>query len=353
LKSFPLLQTTTRARAPLRLGFGGGGSDIPAYSSQFGGCILNATISMYAYASVVPSRSGFIEIHLPDLPYKEQFSTTEILDFDRSSPSALIRGILSRFFTTYGPLPPMEVTAWSDAPAGSGLGSSSTLVVAICNAIASALGIPLGEYDLAHLAYEIERIDMKMAGGQQDQYAAAFGGVNFMEFHTDGSILVNPLRIKNAVLSELESSLLLYFTGVSRLSANIIQDQISSVSSGTGGSTDAMHRLKEEALSMKRSLLRGEIPAFYTALNQGWEEKKKTSRSISSSQIESIVETAKKSGAQAAKLSGAGGGGFIMFFVAPEMRQSVAKRLLQFGGQIYPVNFTHLGSETWSLKTPK
>jgi D-glycero-alpha-D-manno-heptose-7-phosphate kinase len=308
---------------------------------------------MYAYASVAPSRSRFTQIYLPDLPFEEQFTASKILDFDKSSPSALIRAILSRFFTIFGPLPPMEVSAWSDAPAGSGLGSSSTLVVAICNAIASALSIPLSEYDLAHLAYEIERLDMQMAGGQQDQYAAAFGGLNFMEFHTDGSVLVNPLRIKSSVLNELESSLLLYFTGVSRLSANIIQDQILSINSGAGDSIEAMHRVKEEAITMKRSLLRGEIPAFYNALNEGWNQKKKTSKSISNPLIESIVETAKESGAQAAKLSGAGGGGFIMFFVTPEVRQNVAKRLLQYGGQIYPVNFTQFGSETWSPKTPK
>jgi D-glycero-alpha-D-manno-heptose-7-phosphate kinase len=209
----------------------------------------------------------------------------------------------------------------------------------------------MDEYELASLAYRIERIDLGMKGGQQDQYAAAFGGLNFMEFHRDGSVLVNPLRIRSSTKSELESSLLLYYTGVSRFSASIIQDQISSVSSGDAASVDAMNCLKEEAMSMKRSLLRGELHAFYSALNHGWEQKKRTSKLVSNRNVDSVVEAAMNAGAVAAKLSGAGGGGFIVFFVSPEKRQILASKLTEFGGKTFPVVFTEGGSINWSCQS--
>jgi D-glycero-alpha-D-manno-heptose-7-phosphate kinase len=344
------LDAVWRSRAPLRLGFGGGGTDIPVYSTQYGGCVLNATISMYAYSSVAPAKPGRVGIRLPVTGHIEEYDLDEMLQIRPSGPTTLVLGILQRFHREFGRLPGMEVSAWSDAPAGSGLGASSTLAVAVCTALAESLQIPMGEYDIARMAYEIERVELSMAGGQQDQYAAAFGGINFMEFHKDGSVLVNPLRVRDAILSELESSLVLYFTGISRESARIIDDQVATVSSGAGKSMEAMHRLKDEAVSMKAYLLRGEIPLFYQAINQGWMAKKETSGSISNPKIEMLFAEAMAAGAVSAKLSGAGGGGFVMFFTQPEKRSRVVARLSELGGQVYPVSFTHTGAHHWSVK---
>jgi D-glycero-alpha-D-manno-heptose-7-phosphate kinase len=343
------LAQTRRARAPLRLGFGGGGTDVPAYSSRYGGCVLNATISMYAYASVAPRTDGRIGIRLGSLQHRAELAPADLAGLEPRGSTALVEGILRRFARDYGPLPSLDLAAWSDAPPGSGLGSSSTVAVVICTVLAEALRIPLGEYDLAQLAYEIERVELGMAGGQQDQYAAAFGGVNFMEFHEDGGVLVNPLRIKSSVLSELESSLILYYTGVSRDSAKIIEDQINAAQSTPSRSLEALHRIKQEAVAMKMHLLRGDLASFYEAINAGWLAKKQSAHSISNPAIEELLSGAMEAGALAAKLSGAGGGGFIMFFARPEERSSVVERLLRSGGQVYPVSFTGTGAQHWGV----
>jgi D-glycero-alpha-D-manno-heptose-7-phosphate kinase len=334
----------------LRLGFGGGGTDVPAYSNRRGGCILNATISMYAYASISPRNNDKIGVQLGSLRYNAELDRATLIDLKPNGETALVEGILRRFARDYGPIPPIDLAAWSDAPPGSGLGSSSTLAVALCAVLAEMLGLPLGEYDVARLAYEIERLELGMAGGQQDQYAAAFGGVNFMEFHEDGGVLVNPLRVKPSIMDELESSLVLYYTGVSRDSARIIRDQIHAAESEPSRSLEALHKIKEEAVAMKKHLLTGDLAAFYSALNTGWEAKKQSSTSISNARIDEIVTETKKSGALAAKLSGAGGGGFIMFFVRPEQRAEVISRLLGFGGQVFPVSFTDTGVKCWGVK---
>jgi D-glycero-alpha-D-manno-heptose-7-phosphate kinase len=340
---------TRRARAPLRLGFGGGGTDVPAYSSRYGGCVLNTTISMYAYASVSPRGDGRIGVSLGSLNHSAVLDPTELGQIKPRGATALVEGILRRFARDYGPLPSMDLAAWSDAPPGSGLGSSSTVAVVICSVLAETLRIPLGEYDVARLAYEIERLELGMAGGQQDQYAAAFGGVNFMEFHEDGGVLVNPLRVKGSVLSELESSLILYYTGVSRESAQIIQDQISAAESVPSRSLEALHRIKQEALALKKHLLQGDLSSFYGAINSGWLAKKQSAKSISNAQIDKLLTCATGSGALAAKLSGAGGGGFIMFFARPEFRAHLIENLLRSGGQIYPVSFTQTGVQNWEV----
>jgi D-glycero-alpha-D-manno-heptose-7-phosphate kinase len=342
---------TIRGRAPLRLGFGGGGTDVPAYSHRYGGCVLNATISMYAYASVTPRSDRRVGVQLGSLRHYVEHEVSSLPKLQPQGQAALVEGILRRFALTFGELPPLDLNAWTDAPIGSGLGSSSTLVVVICAVLAEALNIPLGEYELAQLAYEIERVEMAMAGGQQDQYSASFGGVNFMEFHQDGGVLVNPLRIKSTIMTELESSLILYYTGVSRESALIIGEQIRAAESTSSRALEALHQIRQEATSMKMHLLRGDLAAFYMALNAGWLAKRETAKSISNPHIEELFSLAINSGAITGKLSGAGGGGFIMFFAKPERRANVVEKLLQHGGQVYPVNFTPKGVQCWAVSS--
>jgi D-glycero-alpha-D-manno-heptose-7-phosphate kinase len=244
---------------------------------------------------------------------------------------------------------PLRMTTHTDAPPGSGLGSSSTLVVSMIKAFVEWLNLPLGEYDIARLAFEIERHDVGLSGGRQDQYAATFGGFNFMEFHPHERVVVNPLRVKNWIVSELEASLLLYFGGVSRDSARIIDEQTSNVKAKDSGAIDAMHALKQEALSMKECLLKGDFDGLVESMEAGWQAKKRMASSISNPQIEASYELAKQAGMRAGKISGAGGGGFMMLIVDPVRRMDVVRALSTTNGQIYNCHFTEIGTQGWKI----
>jgi D-glycero-alpha-D-manno-heptose-7-phosphate kinase len=211
------------------------------------------------------------------------------------------------------------------------------------------LNLPLGEYDIARLAYEIERVDVGLSGGRQDQYAATFGGFNFMEFHPGERVVVNPLRIKNWIISELEASLILYFGGVSRHSAQIIDEQSANVKRNDPAAVEATHALKTEAIAMKENLLKGDFEGLVQSVQAGWEAKKKMAKSISNPQIEEIYERALKAGARAGKISGAGGGGFMMLLVDPVRRMDVVRALQQAQGQIFMCHFTKYGTEGWKI----
>ncbi|WP_256873324.1 GHMP family kinase ATP-binding protein [Pseudomonas taiwanensis] len=244
---------------------------------------------------------------------------------------------------------PLELDTFCDAPAGSGLGSSSTLVVVMIRAFVELLNLPLDDYEIAKLAYKIERVDCHLQGGRQDQYSATFGGFNFMEFYSDEHAVINPLRIKNWIVCELEASLVLFYTGVSRESARIIADQSRNVESGSQQTIDAMHGLKHQALVMKECLLRGDIPGIVESLKLGWESKKQSAKTVSNSVIDDIYNAAIDSGALAGKVSGAGGGGFMMFFVPTEKRMDVIRTLGRFDGQVSNCHFTKYGTQAWRI----
>jgi D-glycero-alpha-D-manno-heptose-7-phosphate kinase len=237
-----------------------------------------------------------------------------------------------------------------DVPKGSGLGSSSTITVAVLGAFTEWLNLPLGEYDIAHLAYEIERKDLKMAGGKQDQYAATFGGFNFMEFEANDKVIVNPLRIKNNSLNELENNLLIYYTGTSRLSGQIIEKQAENFSKNAENAVEAAHKLKEQAVMMKEALLMGKLDKIGEILDFGWQHKKQTAGGISNPLIDELYNAAKNAGASGGKISGAGGGGFMMIYAPGISRYSVIKALEPFGGMFYHFDFTGSGLTTWTLK---
>ncbi|MCS6985105.1 MAG: GHMP kinase [Leptospiraceae bacterium] len=240
-----------------------------------------------------------------------------------------------------------ELTTYVDAPPGSGLGSSSTLAVAVISAFADLWGLALGEYDIAHLAYEIQRIGLGMAGGKQDQYAAAFGGFNFMEFYANDKVIVNPLRIKQEVINELQFNLLLYYTGTSRLSSKIIEAQVEGVKAKKEKPIEAMNKLKEQAFLMKEAILKGKLGEVGEILDFGWQYKKQMAEGITSPVLEEIYEAAKMAGATGGKISGAGGGGFMMFYCPGNSRYKVIEALQKFGGEFRRFQFTKFGAETW------
>lgn len=338
-----------RSRAPLRIGLAGGGTDVSPYSDEFGGAILNATISHFAHAVLEPLESGGIIINAMDRGETEQYDKLDD-GLPINGMLDLHKGIINRIQKDYGITHKnFSLTTFVDAPAGSGLGTSSTLMVAIIGAFAEMLKLPLGEYDIAHYAYEIERKDLQLAGGRQDQYAATFGGVNFMEFYADDKVIVNPLRIRNEYLYELENNLVLYFTSTSRESATIIKEQQKNVLQKNEKSIDAMHQLKEQARRMKEALLRGNLNEIGEILDFGFQQKRNMAHNISNNLIEEIYEAAKKSGATGGKISGAGGGGFMTFYCPQNTRYKVMETLNSFGGSVKPYLFTKSGLTTWTI----
>ena len=343
-----------RSRAPLRLGLAGGGTDVSPYSDLHGGYVLNATIDMHAHCTLEPLPDG-APVVFEALDLGERFEAPLSASYPLDGELKLHKAIYNRVVRQFngGVALPLKVSTWSDAPPGSGLGTSSTLVVAILSAFEELLSIPLGEYDLAHLAFDIERIDCALAGGKQDQYAAVFGGFNFMEFYADDRVIVNPLRVRRHIENELQSSLLLYFTGRSRESARIIEDQVKNAKADAGakdGAVAAMHEVKQLALTMKEKLLRGDVAGVQDLFRSSWEAKKRMSATISTHEIERIADAALAAGANAVKISGAGGGGFMMLFVDPVKRLQVMAALSDFSGQFHRFQFTHQGAEAWTTR---
>jgi D-glycero-alpha-D-manno-heptose-7-phosphate kinase len=216
-------------------------------------------------------------------------------------------------------------------------------------AFVELLNLPLDDYTIAQLAFKIEREDCGLQGGRQDQYTATFGGFNFMEFYADNRAVINPLRIKNWILCELEASLLLFYTGVSRESAMIIADQSNNVKSGSVDAIEAMHGIKREALVMKECLLKADFEGIVESMRQGWESKKKSAKTVSNPHIEEIYNAAIMAGALAGKVSGAGGGGFMIFFVPPCKRMGVIRTLTEFDGLVSNCHFTKNGSQAWRI----
>lgn len=337
-----------RSKAPLRLGLAGGGSDVSPYSDEYGGSILNATISLYAYCTIEETDDGNISLNAPDINSSIVYPIDSELPIDGTLD--LHKAVYNRIVKDFKINPcSFSITTYSDAPPGSGLGSSSTMVVAIIKAFSEWLNLPLGEYEIARLAYEVERIDLKLSGGKQDQYAAAFGGFNFMEFKKDEQVIVNPLRIKQWIIDELESSIILYYTGASRESAKIIDEQKKNATSKNVTAIEAMHRIKQSSIEMKEAILKGDISAFARILGKSWEDKKKMASSISNNHIDSIFKTAMDAGAMTGKISGAGGGGFIIFVVNPIKKIDVVNALNWLDGRVVDFQFSEGGCHGWKI----
>ena len=300
-----------RSKAPLRLGLAGGGSDVSPYSDIYGGLILNATINLYAYCTIEETDDNQIVINAYDVCCHKSYPLGKYLEID--GDASLIKGVYNRIMKDYVfDVKSFKITTYNDAPAGSGLGTSSTMVVCILKAFVEWLSLPLGDYELSRLAYEIERKDLGLSGGKQDQYAAAFGGFNYMEFLQNDLVIVNPLKIKRWIIDELEASMVLYFTGASRSSAAIID-------------------------------------SFADILREGWENKKKMASHITNPVIQEAMDVAMKAGAKAGKVSGAGGGGFIMFIVEPTRKKEVIEALKKMTGFVMPFQFSDGGAHGWKI----
>lgn len=347
---FSWSSTNVRSRAPLRLGFGGGGTDLSAYSDAHGGVVLNATIDRYAYAHLTRQEGNAVTLKADDLGREEVLPLS--LDFDINEGLILHRAVYRHMMLSYngGVAEPLRITTTIDVPAGSGLGASSALTVALIGAFAHAMELPLGPYEVARLAVEIEREQLGLAGGKQDQYAAAFGGINFIEFFPEAvGVVVNPLRLRRSFLNEFESSLVICFSGQSRESADIIKQQESGLSGLNAATTNAMHEIKSQAHAMKGRLLLGDIQGMADIMHHSWQSKKQTAAAVTNAGVDRLLEVALDSGAWAGKVSGAGGGGFIMLLADPERRFGLIRKLNEEGGEASAIKLVFEGTEAWSV----
>lgn len=338
---------SVRARAPLRLGFAGGGTDVSPFCDLEGGCVLNATIGLYAYAHLRLRDDGRVRFEAADIG--ETLEAEAACDLPTDQGARLHVGVYNRIMREFNGGAPLAVDVMTtvDVPGGSGLGSSSTLVVALIEAYRELLRLPLREHDVAQLAFEIERVELGLAGGRQDQYAAAFGGFNFMEFHGDGRTVVNPLRIHPETLAELEASIVLYYTGQARESAEVIKTQQTNMRALDPVAMAGLKAMKVEAIEIKDALLRHDLAAFVATLNRGWAAKKSTASGISNREIDALIDGCFAHGAQAAKLSGAGGGGFLLLIAQPTRRHRLLAHLATQPGRIMPCHFHPFGGEGW------
>jgi D-glycero-alpha-D-manno-heptose-7-phosphate kinase len=338
-----------KSRAPLRLGLAGGGTDVSPYCDEFGGLVLNATLDRYAYCILKNTEGMHIRFESTDLGIIEEYSIEEEINF--TGPLDLIKSVYLEFVNRYcdGILFPVSVHTFCDSPMGSGLGSSSTLVVTIIKAFTELLNVPLDDYEIASLSFYIERVKCGHHGGRQDQFSATFGGFNYMEFYADNKSIITPLRIKNWITCNLESTLLLFYSGISRKSALVIDEQSENILKKNERSIEAMHGIKSESIVMKEALLTGNFDLLVECLRNGWKHKKDSAASVSTILLDKIYDSAISAGALAGKISGAGGGGFMMFYVPVEQRMSVINSLNYFSGVVSNCHFTNEGVQSWTV----
>ncbi len=335
------------SRAPLRIGLAGGGTDVSPYCDRFGGAVLNATISLYANATIEPIPGNRIIIAALDRQEQQDFEIQPQLPIDGTLD--LLKAVYNRINKDYGvPSMGFKLSTFVDAPAGSGLGTSSTLVVAIVGVFKEMLQLTLSPHEIAKYAWDIERNDLEFSGGRQDQYAATFGGFNFLEFFGSETVIVSPLQLDAGFIAGIRDKLLLYYTDTSRNSAHIIDEQVKNVVEQKQESIDAMHRLKEQAVRMKTILTEGAMDELGPLLHFGFMHKKNMAANITNPVIEKIYATALGAGATGGKISGAGGGGFMVFYCPAKTKEAVAHALSAFGGYTRPYSFVHAGLQTWA-----
>lgn len=333
-----------RARAPLRLSFAGGGTDVAPFPSREGGLVLSATINRYAHGTLRPRADGQISIESVDFGLAVNYGVDEPLVYDGELD--LVKAAIRTVGT--GRDGGFDIFVHSDAPPGSGLGSSSSVMVALIGLLKEHGRIPLTEYEIAHLAYVLEREELEIRGGLQDQYAATFGGFNFIEF--DGErVVVNPLRIPWETINELEHNMLLCYTGAPRRSDGIIDDQTARFEAGDAGTLAGLRRQKELAVEMKNALLRGRLNEFGVLLGEAWESKKRLSPRVSTGVIDEAYAAAIAEGALGGKVTGAGGGGHMVFYCRFERKHRVAERLMQLGLSVMEFSFTFRGLDSWTF----
>ena len=346
-----------RAKTPLRISFAGGGTDVPPFPEREGGLVLNATISRYAYGTLVPGSGEKIAIESVDFGMTATYGIDESLDHDGQldMAKAAIRKVEQRYPRRAGDPADrrrlhqgFELFLHSNAPPGTGLGSSSAMAVTLIGLLKEFRHLQMTDYEIASLACSIEREDLGIRGGLQDQYVTTFGGFNLIEFGAD-RVIVNPLRIAPDALLELEQCLLLCYTGSSRAADHIIEDQTERFEQHDETALHGLRQQKVLAVEMKEALLERRLTDFGELLHEAWQAKKDMSSRISNDRIDEMYEKARRHGAIGGKVTGAGGGGYMLFYCDYRTKHRVAEAMLAMDARVEEFAFEQEGLRTWRV----
>ena len=336
-----------RAKAPLRVSFAGGGTDVSPFVEREGGCVVSATINRYAHGTLRARAAPHVKIQSLDFGTSVEYDSRELTQYDGKFD--LAKAAISRLCP--GEAVGLDLFLHSDVPPGSGLGSSSTLMVTLVGLLNEYRHLALGAHRIAALAYEIERVDLGVRGGYQDQYAAAFGGFNFMEFTAKG-VAVTPLDLPPGLVNELEASLLLAYSGAPRMSSHIIEDQVARYERGEEESIQSLRRLKALAIEMRDALLAERLADFGELLHVEWQTKQRLSPKIGTQHLGELYAAARETGAIGGKAAGAGGGGFLLLCCPFDKKHRVAQRLQELGCTVSDLAFSREGVQTWTVPDP-
>jgi D-glycero-alpha-D-manno-heptose-7-phosphate kinase len=313
-------------RSPVRISFGGGGTDLPAYYEQYGGAVLSTAINKYFYTILKKRNDGKIQVISSDLRVTETWrgiTRMPLKQSDLEIPLAALKEV--------GCDIAVDLFLASEIVAGTGLGSSASVCVGVLKTLATYLDLPFSKYELAERSFHIARNVLNKPVGKQDEYAAAFGGINFINFDRDGTTLVEPLALRSDLLREFQGSLMLFFTGAAHNSWKLLKEQERSTKQENGAAIDSLHEIRVLADRMREVLLKGDFKSFGAMLHEGWQAKKRISSQISNSTIDQAYEAALENGALGGKIAGAGGGGFLLLFCEEEHQENVRHALAQLG----------------------
>lgn len=339
-------QPIIRSRAPVRISFAGGGTDVSPFTETHEGAVVAVSINQYSHASMQFRRNGKVRLIEEKDRVREELPANGMLPY--GTRLDLIKSVINHYHDHLGN--GFEFGVHTDVPPRSGLGGSASLAVAaigVFNTLHAEKGID--KYEIAELAYKLEREELKNAGGRQDQYASVFGGINFIEFKGNNFVRVHPLNLKPDTLLELETNLLLLYLGSRMDSGHIIEEQTRNVKTNTQ-TMEAMIATKKLAYDVKYSLLRGNLKLFGELLDEGWRLKKQFAKSISNPRIDGIYVALKKAGALGAKITGAGGGGHMIVYCAPGRKHQVIRKAEKLGARVVPFSFDFEGLVTWKAE---
>jgi D-glycero-alpha-D-manno-heptose-7-phosphate kinase len=313
-------------RSPVRISFGGGGTDLPAYYEQYGGAVLSVAINKYFYTILRTRGDGRVQVISSDLRVFENWQNIANIPAEGSEleiPLAVLKELDCKVS--------VDLFLASEIPPGTGLGSSASVCVNILKTLTNYLQKPFSKYDLAERAFHIARNVLGKHVGKQDEYAAAFGGLNYMSFHQNGSAEIESLDLETDLMRDFQSKLMLFFTGAAHHSWDILQEQESFTRSHSGTTVEALHEVKALGLQMRQALERGQLQAFGDLLHESWQAKRRVSNKITTPRIDQLYTLAREHGATGGKITGAGGGGFLLIYCEKEFQQAVRHALLGEG----------------------
>jgi len=333
-----------RSKAPFRVSFGGGGTDMAPYCIDHGGCVINTTIDRHVYTTLIPRQDKKIRVFSVNLNKELIF---DIGDRDYFTEFELFKGIINVLEVKDG----FDIITYSELPPGSGMGGSSSLSVALIGALNRYYKLGLSKQEIAQKAYSIERDELKQKGGYQDQFAAAYGGFNFIEF--SDKVKVIPIKTTEEMINELQFRLILCYVGGSHFSSAIQDDVLKGYQIEKKSYIEVMQDLKDVAHSMRNIVESNNLPRlneFGELLHKGWLAKKSLSKKISNKIIENFYLTSRKFGVLGGKLLGAGGGGHLLLFSDFSKKHIVIQELEKIGGKIINFHFNPKGLEVWEIK---